>query len=303
MKKISIYSAAILASLFWGASFIWYKQAYIHFDALTVIFLRLILAAFLLIVINIFFKQKESIKREDIPIFLLLSFFEPFCYFLGESLGMRLVSATLGSLIIAMIPLFTPIFAYFMIKEKITIYSFLGLIISFAGVSLILLNKVYITSSFVGIIFLLIAVISANLYGITLKKLLDSYSGITIVKLQSIIGVIYFLPLYFIFSSPTNLSYQLINYLPILKLSIFGSVLAFLFITFVIRNIGVINANIFTNMIPVYTAILAYFYLQEPIGIRNIFGIFFVIFGLVFSQIPQLRRGKAFKNEIFRRNI
>ena len=52
--------------------------------------------------------------------FYLLSFFEPFCYFLGESYGMRYISSTLGSIIIATIPIFTPFLVFIFHKKKIS---------------------------------------------------------------------------------------------------------------------------------------------------------------------------------------
>jgi len=73
-------------------------------------------------------------------LFLLLSFFQPFCYFTFESFGMKFVSSTLGALIIATIPLFTPIFTYFLAREKITLFNISGLIISFVGVIVVLAN-------------------------------------------------------------------------------------------------------------------------------------------------------------------
>ncbi|MDA3814271.1 MAG: EamA family transporter, partial [Candidatus Cloacimonetes bacterium] len=84
-------------------------------------------------------------------------------------------------------------------------------------------------------------------------------------------------------------------FIPILELAIFGSVLAFVLKTYVIKKIGLINSNIFSNMIPVFTAIIAYFVLNEILGIQKFIGIIIVISGLLISQIPQLRRRKSKK--------
>jgi len=56
---------------------------------------------------------------------------------------------------------------------------------------------------------------------------------------------------------------------------------------------GLINANIFANLIPVFTAVIAYYVLKESFKILKIIGILIVICGLFISQIPQFKRGKS----------
>jgi len=294
-NKLFIYTAALLASLFWGASFVWYKQAFHAFDAISIIFFRLVIAAVLMLITSQFIYKKEKIHKEDIKIFLLLSFLQPFCYFIFESYGMKYVSSTLGALIVATIPLFTPVFTYFLAKEKITLFNISGLIISFVGVIIVLANDFSGKGSVLGILLLSLAVMSANFYGIMVKKLLKKYSGFTIVKIQSMIGLFYLLPLFIIFERNKLSELQLTDFIPILELAIFGSMLAFILKTYVIKKIGLINSNIFSNLIPVFTAVIAYFVLNEILGIQKFIGIVVVISGLLISQIPQLRQKKLTK--------
>ncbi len=293
--KIWIYMAAVLATLFWSFSFVWFKQAFLFYKPITVVFLRLIVASVLL---NIYIKisgKKQNIARQDYKWFLLLAFFEPFCYFLGESFGLTFVSATVAAIIIATIPLFTPFFTYFLIKEKITIYGFLGLIISFFGVILIVTKDYSGVTTIKGIILMFIAVISAISYGILVKKLIVRYSGFTIVKWQNLIGMIYFIPVFFVFEFSHFLSVKpnLSVIILILKLAIFASTLAFILIAYVIKKIGLINANIFANLIPVFTAIIAYYILKESFDLKKIIGILIVLCGLFISQIPQFMKEKS----------
>ena len=295
IDKIWVYIAAVLATLFWGFSFVWFKQAFLFYKPITVVFLRLIVASILL---NIYIKisgKTQRIARQDFKLFLLLAFFEPFCYFLGESFGLTFVSATVGAIIIATIPLFTPFFTYFLIKEKITIYGVLGLIISFFGVLLIVIRDYSGASTIKGVILMFIAVFSAISYGVLVKKLTVRYSGFTIVKWQNLIGMIYFLPVFFIFEFTHFLSVKpnLSVIILILKLAIFASTLAFILITYVIKKIGLINANIFANLIPVFTAVIAYFILKESFDLKKIIGISVVICGLFISQIPQFAKEKS----------
>ena len=287
--------AAVLATLFWGFSYVWFKQAFLVYKPITIVFLRLIAASILLSIYIKISGKKQKIARQDYKWFLLIAFFEPFCYFLGESFGLTIVSATVGAIIIATIPLFTPFFTYFLVKEKITIYGVLGLIISFFGVLLIITKDYTGITTIKGTLLMFFAVFSSISYGIMVKKLTVRYSGFTIVKWQNLIGMIYFIPVFFIFefshfvSVKPNLSVIIL----ILKMAIFASTLAFILIAYVIKKIGLINANIFANLIPVFTAVIAYYILKESFDLKKIMGILIVLCGLFISQIPQFRKEKS----------
>jgi len=295
IDKIWIYLAAILATLFWGFSFVWFKQAFLVYKPITVVFLRLVISSFFLIIYIKITSKTQRIARKDFKSFLLLAFFEPFCYFMGESFGLTFVSATVAAIIIATIPLFTPFFTYFFIKEKITIYGIIGLIISFFGVLLIVIKDYSSTSTIKGVILMFIAVFSAVSFGIIVKKLTIRYSVFTIVKWQNLLGILYFLPFFIIFEGSHFLSVKpnLSVIITIVKLAVFCSTLAFILMIYVIKKIGLINANIFANLIPAFTAVIAFYVLKESLEIQKIIGIIIVICGLFISQIPQLIKEKS----------
>lgn len=293
MEKLRLYSFAILSMLFWSSTFVWFKIAYENFQPFTIIFLRLLLAGVVLEIYARIFKQTEIIKKEDFKIFLLLSFCEPFCYFLGESFGLMFISATLGSLIISTIPLFTPIFTYVFLKEKLGLWGIIGLLISFLGLTFIIFENADLSGSIWGVLLEFFAVFSGIAYGIVVKKLTHKYKSITIVKVQSQLGALYFLPLFLIFdwSKFIAIDHSFSLYLVIIKLSLFGSVAAFILFTEVVKGMGPNIANMFTNLIPVFTAVFAFFILGEMITPVKIIGIITVIVGLFISQI----KGKYWK--------
>lgn len=293
MEKFRLYSFAILSMLFWSSTFVWFKIAYENFQPFTIIFLRLLLAGIILEVYARVFRRNEVIKKEDYKIFLLLSFCEPFCYFLGESFGLMFISATLGSLIISTIPLFTPIFTYVFLKEKLGLWGVIGLLISFSGLLFIILENADLSGSLWGVALEFFAVFSGIAYGIVVKKLTHKYKSITIVKVQSQLGALYFLPFFLIFdwSKFLAIDHSFSVYAVIIKLSLFGSVAAFILFTEVVKGMGPNIANMFTNLIPVFTAVFAFFLLGEVITTIKIIGIITVIVGLFISQF----KGKHWK--------
>jgi drug/metabolite transporter (DMT)-like permease len=295
MKKENrwlIYLYAVIAMACWGSSFIWFKVVYQYYGPLTVTWFRLLIAGFLLWLFALLTRRQEKVQREDWKYFFLLTMFEPFFYFLGESFGMKYVSSSLGSIIISTIPLVTPFFAFLFLKERITKFGIIGLIISFVGVTLIVLEESQRSSSLLGVFLMFFAVVSAVGYGILVGGLADRYSSITIVKWQSILGMLMFFPLFMGFEYQEFLqvpaNYEAIS--TIVKMAFFGSVLAFILMTKVVRGIGLNNANMFTNLIPVITAISSYFVLKEVFGLQKIVGIITVISGLFISQIPHILR-------------
>ena len=287
-KKLFIYILATFSMLFWGLSFVWVKIVYLYYRPFTVVTIRLFLATILLLLYQNIFKVRQKVAISDIPKFLLLAFFEPFCYFLGESFGMQYVSSTIASIIIATIPVFSPIFSFLFYREKLSRFGFLGLIISVLGIILLVVDKNFnFNAPIKGIALLLFAVVSAIGYGIVAKKLTFIYDSVTIIKYQNAFGFIYFLPFFLIFDFNHFLAVKPDMKLVanLLALTVFASVLAFVLFTKVLKEIGINSANIFTNLIPIFTAIFSFLILKESFNLQKISGIFLVIFGVFISQI------------------
>lgn len=290
-----VYLYLLCAMFFWGMSFIWYKSAYPEFQPITVILFRLAISFPLILIFALTFKRLKWPKRGDIKYFLLLALFEPFLYFLGESFGIKNVSATLGSVIIATIPLFTPFVGYYFYKEKLTPNNYLGMIVSFVGVLLV----VYVEgtageSSIKGISLMFIAVLSTQGYAILLKNLSKKYNAMSIVGIQNLIGTIYFLPLFFMldFDQFSWSAYTAVDFLPIIYMAIFASSLAFILFVEGVKAIGISRSTVFTNFIPIITAVFSIFILNETITLIKAVGILVMIFGLFMSQaggLPKIR--------------
>ncbi|NCU32713.1 MAG: EamA/RhaT family transporter, partial [Candidatus Moranbacteria bacterium] len=71
----------------------------------------------------------------------------------------------------------------------------------------------------------------------------------------------------------------------ILALAFFASTLAFIFFTSGIRALGVARASIYTNLIPVFTAIIALLVLKEVIDAQKLIGMALVMTGLFMTQL------------------
>jgi len=302
-SKSGVYFLVILAMVFWGFTFVAFKFANLSFRPISIVFFRLTVSIFFLFGFAFFFKRLNKIKKKDQKWFLLLALVEPFFYFLGEAYGLTIVTATVGAVIISTIPLIVPFAAYYLFREKLTPMNYLGLVISFGGVLLVVLTRSGgLAADWKGILLMFVAVLSAVSYTMVVKILADDYSPITITAYQSFYGLLMFIPLFLIMEVP-KLDFSLMtrqSLLAVLYLGVFGSGICFILITIGIRELGAARANIFGNLIPVVTAIVSYFLLKESMPFMKILGIFIVILGLFLSQISSLRVKRKWGRESVR---
>lgn len=295
-KKWLVYLALIMAMIFWAFSFVWVKEVYLVYGPLTTVLFRLVIASLLLLAFAFLTGKIVKIERKDYGTFVLLSFFEPFLYFMGESYGLMYVSSTVGAIIVATIPLFSPIAASRFHGEKLSPRTFIGILLSFFGVSIVVLdNSFNLTASPLGIALEFLAVLSAIGYIVVLKKLAVKYNPTSIITYQNLLGIIYFLPLWLLFEYRdfTSVPFDFTAFAGILKLSVFASCIAFIFYAHSVKRLGINSVNIFINIIPVFTAIFAWYILDEPLTLRKFIGIVVVIAGLLLAQVKLKKTTEA----------
>ncbi|MBI5218931.1 MAG: DMT family transporter [Bacteroidia bacterium] len=291
-ESFKTYACVTLSMIFWSFSFVWSKIALQTYQPITIIFIRLILSSAMLVIVLTSVKQLQKLQREDIKHFLLLVLFQPLLYFLGESFGLQRVSPTTASVIISTIPLFSPIAAFYFLKEKITVMNLLGIILSMAGIYFVIsVSGLSISASPVGIGLLFIAVFSAVFYSIVLKKISSKYNAVSIITYQNIFGIAYFLPLFLAFDAKgfVQADHNLKAISSIIFLAIFASSLAYIFYTYSVKKLGVVKSIIFVNIIPIFTVIFSFFVIGEEITLQKTAGIIIVIAGVMISQLKSFR--------------
>ncbi len=274
--------------IFWSFSFIWFKVANEYFRPITIVFIRLVFSVIILTTFLIITGKFMKVKKGDRKFFLMLALFEPFFYFLGESFGLTYVSATVCSVLISTIPVFATIGAWLIFKERLKVINYAGIIISFIGVLVFILNSDgSISFNIKGLGLLLLAVLSAVGYNLTLSRLVGTYSPVYIVNVQNIIGSVLFLPVFLTldFHHFINIPLTLNMFKPIIELSVFASCGAFILFAYSVRNMGITKANVFSNAIPVFTALFSFIILGEKLTVQNIIGMGIVITGLLMSQM------------------
>lgn len=290
------YVAIVPSMIFFALSFVWFKIANVSYGPLTIIFFRLAISSCLLLAFTRFTRQLVWPRRRELPLLCLLGFFEPFLYFMFESYGLQILSSTVAAVIISMIPLVSPLAAYLFLREGICWRHIVCVTVSLVGVALVVVQwGEGMTASPLGIALQFGAVCSAVAYTVVLHKIPRRLNILSVVLFQNVVGTALFAPLWLIFeytpfmATPTDPQ----GLVAILKLSVVVSTLAFILFSYSVRMLGINRANMFTNVIPVFTALFAWQMLDETLTMQKSLGIAIVVGGLFLAERLRARKHNA----------
>lgn len=132
---------AIVASLIYGSSYIFIKNISNNHSALTIIGWRFATAFLVMEFLRLLGLIKVNFRGKPMkPLFRLVILY-PVSYFLAETNGVKLTTASESGILIATIPIVTLIFSSLILKEKPTIYQLVGIGISTLGIVLTVLSQ------------------------------------------------------------------------------------------------------------------------------------------------------------------
>ena len=289
-SKVLTYIASIFAITLWGMSYIWTdKLIALNIPIFYFVFVRILMAGLVLFLFNTAYGRIKRIQRQDLPKFMLLAFFEPFIYFICETFGLKLTgSPTLSAMVIATIPIFSIGAGIIFFKEKVNFINIIGILFSLVGIVMVAMAKGSLGEHFIwGVVLLLVAVISEVGHASITKSLAGNYSSQIIVMYQFLIGAIYLFPLFIwkgIDGFNVEVYFSAEVWYPLICLAILCSSLAFSLWVSTIKNLGVAKSSIFSALIPVAAAIIAWVLGHEYLNSRQWIGIVISTAGVILSQ-------------------
>ena len=303
MKRLIPYLAVVTAMLIWAGAGIAVKEALIVFSPLTLIVLRFTLAVLIMLAVGLSFRRNEilglqPVAKRDIPLFLLGGLFQPFLYFIFETYTYQsFASPTIAEAMLSTQPVFAPIFAFVLLRERVTRNNILGIILSTIGMLLLLLvgSDDFSLGSPWGILLAIVTVSMSVSYSVILRRIPTRYSSLSIVFYVQSFSLILFYIVWMLMGEASafmNNSTPLLHHstqllhssFAVLYLAIFASVAAFVLFCYTVRKIGVTRANVFNNIRPVFTAMLMWLIFDEVLPIWKLIGIVIIIIGLFISQ-------------------
>lgn len=259
------------------------------------VFVRILLAGLILFLFNAAYGRIKRMQKNDIPKFFLLAFFEPFIYFICETYGIKLTgSPTLSALVIATIPIFSIGAGMIFFKEKINAVNIFGIFLSLAGILMVAMAKGELGENFIwGVILLLLAVLSTVGHSSITKSLTSNYSSQVIVMYQFLIGSLYLLPLFLwkgLDGFNTEIYFSPEAWYPIICLAVLCSSLAFSLWVSAIKSLGIAKSSIFSALIPVVAAVIAWILGHEYLNTRQWTGIGISTVGVILSQLTLTKK-------------
>ncbi len=239
--------------LFWGVSFPLMTYLLDMMTPMQLALGRFFLPAILSMIYIIFFRVK--IQRIDCFRFFIAGITGIFGFAFFINTGQQTMSAGAGSFIVNCNPLFTSLIGFFILKQKIKRYFWIGIIVCILGIIIISLEKHEKVNFNFGSIYLFAAAVLVSCYFHLIKPLTNKYGPLTTFCYTILLGT---LPMLF-WSIDT---YELIinssteTRIAIIWLSIISTLIPYYTWTYSVGYFGANKASFFLFLIPIISIII-----------------------------------------------
>ena len=195
-------------------------------------------------------------------------------------------TATNMGIINAFIPIFTIFVSIIILKEVPNRFAVMGSLVSFLGLLYVIaqgqLQALLYLGGHRGDLLMIIAVFFYAFYGVFLKKWQLKVPLMISLYVQIGFSLIYHLP-FVLWLGIDRLDMQ--NSASVLYAGLFASLIAPWVWMLAVQRLGPNRTSIFMNLMPIFTAILAYFWLHEAWTMHHTIGGIIIITGIVMAQI------------------
>lgn len=275
--KAKIYAGITI--LLWSTVFIFTKIGLKYYNAEMLAVIRYIFASVTLVAL-IFIKKMKKPKLKDIPVFFVLGFLGFAFYIITFNKGMMTLNSSTSSVILASSPVITSILSGIFLKEKVSIYGWISIFISFTGIIILTLWEGVFKFN-LGIFWILMSAILVATYNVLLRKFTRKYNSIEITVYSMLAGtllLILYLPKAFIEIRTLNTT----SFLVICWLAIFGTIVAYIFWSKALekaQTTGEVTNFMFVT--PFLATLLGIMFLGEKLTVSTVIGGIFILLGIL----------------------
>lgn len=284
--------ALLLVNVLYGASHILAKGVMPNYLSPSVFILLRVVGAVVLFWSIIFFSKIKKIDKKDLLRFLFCGFFgvalNQLCFFHGLNLS----SSINSGIIMTLNPIVVVLLSFLFLKEKLSFYRILGVLLGAVGACLLTLDGLSVNSlSAFGDLLLLVNCTSYAFYLVLAKPLMSKYEPLTVITYVFSFGMIFVL-LY----PPTlvELSNTQFDNIPFdAWLKIIYVIIGVTFLTYLLTLYGLkfLSASTSSSYIytqPIMVIIFAYFFAYigfsddytDSITIQKMFYMFLIFLGV-----------------------
>ncbi|MFQ1012844.1 DMT family transporter [Gilliamella apicola] len=306
-NRYLVLLAVILSTFFWGSNFNAGTSVVVDASPYVVATERFVFAT-IIIMIFMLLKDRNNLMalQKNWIAFIALGLLGITGFNLAFFIGLKTTSAINGALIMATSPITTALLAAMIDKHKITLIQTVGMLISLFGVVIVvsngsIMNLISLNFSS-GDLIIMLGNLAWATYTVGSRKYISNSTPLQTTTYTMLFGTIGIL-LFTVYNNNLLISLSNItikNHLILVYMAVCGTVLAYLFWNFGIKEIEAANTAVFFNLVPVFTMILALFTGSVP-NLLQISGALIVICGVIlatgsYKTMLTKRDTKAFTN-------
>lgn len=292
-KEIFLGSLFVLVStISFSAKSVFAKLAYRELnDSITMLFLRMSLALpFFLIVVLKKSNKSFQLTRHDKFKILFLGVIGYYLASLFDFWGLEYIPAGMERVILFIYPTIVVLLGSLIYKRKPTKKQVYALLITYSGILLIFIKERFWINQtmLLGGSLVFLSAFSYSLYLLGSEKLIAKMGGSKYTAYALTISGICVI-LHFLVTRDVSILWTLSDRVYILGLlmAIVSTVIPTFFLTQGIKRIGSAQSAILGTLGPVSTIILGYFFLDEKIGLVEVFGTLLILAGVVIVSLEK----------------
>jgi drug/metabolite transporter (DMT)-like permease len=282
----------LLGNTIFGLSFLFSKQALAVAPLMVVLMWRFVLAFVCMTalraagVIHMNFSGKPLKKL--IPVVIA----QPVIYFVVEAIGISRTSSSVAGIMVATSPVIVYVMAWFFLKERLSRGQLLGVLLSIAGVSgIILLDGFQPDADWVGIVCMLLAMLTGSAYNIMVRGISREIGALEITYAMMAVGAACFSALAVVQCANQGNIAALVEpfahpqfLLAVVYLGILASVVAYFAINKALPLLGAGRTSAFANLTTVISMAAGVVVLGERLQAYHLVGAAMILVGVWWAE-------------------
>lgn len=205
-------------------------------------------------------------------------------------IGLQFTTALNGTLMQSTMPIMILLLSTLFLREKVSAKQWLGVGISLMGVALLVSRgqfKALLDLDFnVGDLWVMTAMLVWGVYSIGLRWKPKELPGFTFFSAALFVGVLVLAPLsYWEMREQPPLQWNNDLYYLIAYLTVFPSILSYLFWNYGVEKLGAQRAGLFIHLVPLWGMLLSVIFLGEQVHAFHLWGMALIFSGIYFAVI------------------